>query len=86
LAQASMDIADSPTASARLLANAVDRNTAARAERVTAILCGGESFTSLKPQVYLIEYVDKILKMRRGWGVCAITTAKSRPRRFRARR
>jgi hypothetical protein len=45
LAQASMDIVDSPTASARLVANAVDRNTAARAERVTAFLCGGESFT-----------------------------------------
>ena len=45
LAQASTDIADSPTASARLVASAVDRNAAARAERVTAFLCGGESFT-----------------------------------------
>ena len=44
-AQASTDIADSPTASTRPVASAVDRNTAARAERVTAFLCGGESFT-----------------------------------------
>jgi phosphohistidine swiveling domain-containing protein len=45
LAQASTEIADSPTASARLVASAVDRNAAARTERVTAFLCGGESFT-----------------------------------------
>jgi phosphohistidine swiveling domain-containing protein len=45
LAQASAEMADSPTASVRLVASAVDRNTAARAERVTAFLCGGESFT-----------------------------------------
>jgi phosphohistidine swiveling domain-containing protein len=45
LAEASAEIADSPTASARLVASAVDRNAAARAERVTAFLCGGESFT-----------------------------------------
>lgn len=44
-AQASTDIADSPTANTRLVASAVDRNAAARAERVTAVLCGGESFT-----------------------------------------
>jgi hypothetical protein len=34
----------SPTASARLVASAVDRKAAARAEGVTAFLCGGESF------------------------------------------
>ena len=44
LAQASTDIADRPTASARLVASAVDRNAAARAEGFTAFLCGGESF------------------------------------------
>jgi hypothetical protein len=37
-------MADKPTASARLVASAVDRNAAARAERVTVFLCGGESF------------------------------------------
>jgi len=44
LAQASTDIADSPTASARLVANVVDRNVAARMEDLTVFLCGGESF------------------------------------------
>jgi hypothetical protein len=44
LAQASTDMADRATASARPVASAVDRNAAARAERVTAFLCGGESF------------------------------------------
>ena len=44
LAQASTGRADSPIASARLVASAVDRNAAARAEGVTAFLCGGESF------------------------------------------
>jgi len=44
-AQAFAEIADNPTASARLVASAVDRNAAARTERVTAFLCGGESFT-----------------------------------------
>ena len=44
LAQASTEMTDRPTASARLVASAVDRNAAARAERVTAFLCGGESF------------------------------------------
>jgi phosphohistidine swiveling domain-containing protein len=44
-ASASTEIADSPTASARLVASAVDRNAARRVERVTAFLCGGESFT-----------------------------------------
>jgi hypothetical protein len=34
----------SPIASARLVASAVDRNAAARAEGITAFLCGGESF------------------------------------------
>jgi hypothetical protein len=43
-AQASADSTDRPTASVRLVASAVDRNAAARAERVTAFLCGGESF------------------------------------------
>jgi hypothetical protein len=45
LAQASTEMADSPTASTRPVASAVDRYAAARAERVTAFLCGGESFT-----------------------------------------
>jgi hypothetical protein len=44
LAQASAAMADKPTASARLVASAVDRNAAARAGRVTVFLCGGESF------------------------------------------
>ena len=44
LAQASGAMADKPTVSARLVASAVDRNAAARAERVTVFLCGGESF------------------------------------------
>jgi hypothetical protein len=43
LAHASAAIADNPTASARVVARAVDRNAAARAEGVTAFLCGGES-------------------------------------------
>src|SRR5437016_5053184 len=44
LAQASRGNAASPTASARLAASAVDRKAAARAEGITAFLCGGESF------------------------------------------
>jgi hypothetical protein len=44
LAHASTDIADRPIASARLVASAVERNAAARAEGFTAFLCGGESF------------------------------------------
>src|SRR5207247_4348466 len=44
LAQASRGNAASPTASARLVASAVDRKAAARAEGITAFLCGGESF------------------------------------------
>ena len=44
LAQASNGNAASPTASARLVASAVDRKAAARAEGITAFLCGGESF------------------------------------------
>ena len=43
LATASTVKADNPTASARLVANAVDRNAAARAGRVTAFP-NGESF------------------------------------------
>jgi hypothetical protein len=43
LAHASTESADRPTASARLVASAVDRNAAVRAEGVTAFL-GGESF------------------------------------------
>jgi hypothetical protein len=43
-AQASAAIADSPTASAKVVARAVERNAAARAEGFTAFLCGGESF------------------------------------------
>jgi hypothetical protein len=46
LAQASA--ATNATASARLVARAVDRNAAAREGRVTAFLCG-ESFKSLEP-------------------------------------
>ena len=38
---------------------------------------------SLGPLIYLIEYVDKMLKLRR-WCVCAITTAKSRLKAYRA--
>jgi len=45
LAEASTEMADSPTASARLVASALDRNAAGRTERITAFLCGGESFT-----------------------------------------
>jgi hypothetical protein len=44
LAQASAASADSPTASVRLAAKAVDRKAAVRAEGITALLCGGESF------------------------------------------
>jgi len=40
-AQAAM--AKKPTASARLVASAVDRNVPARAERITEVLCGAES-------------------------------------------
>ena len=48
LAQASAANADNPTASARLVANAVDRNAAARADGVTAFL-RGESFNRSSP-------------------------------------
>jgi hypothetical protein len=44
LAQASTGKVANPTASARLVASAVDRYAAARTGRVTAFLCGGESF------------------------------------------
>jgi hypothetical protein len=44
VAQASGAIVDKPTASARLVASAVERKAVARAGRVTAFLCGGESF------------------------------------------
>jgi len=43
VAQASTLSADRPTVSTRPVAMAVDRKAAARAERVTAVLCGGES-------------------------------------------
>jgi hypothetical protein len=43
LGAASTANADNPTASARVVANAVDRNAAAQADRVT-IFSGGESF------------------------------------------
>jgi len=62
VAQASTERLNSPAASARLAASAVDRSAAARAERVTAILCGGESFSRSSLGVYLTEYVDKMLK------------------------
>ena len=44
LAEALAAITDSPTASARLAAKAVDRKAAVRAEGITALLCSGESF------------------------------------------
>jgi hypothetical protein len=44
VAQASNGNAASPTASARLVASAVDRKAVARAEGITVFLCGGESF------------------------------------------
>jgi hypothetical protein len=53
-AQASVASADKPTASVRPVARAVDRNAAARARRFTAFL-RGESFKSLKLQVYLFD-------------------------------
>jgi hypothetical protein len=43
-AQASSDIAERATTSARPVASAVDRDGAARAERFTDFLGGGESF------------------------------------------
>ncbi|WP_210183095.1 hypothetical protein, partial [Bradyrhizobium valentinum] len=64
LAQASKGKAVSPTASARLVASAVDRSAAARAGMVTAFLCGGESFNRSSLRSILMEYVDKILKRR----------------------
>jgi hypothetical protein len=45
LAQAPKGNAASPTASTRLVASAVDRKAAARAEGITAFLCDGESFS-----------------------------------------
>jgi hypothetical protein len=39
-AEASVGNADNPSATARLVANAVDRNAAARAKKVTAFLRG----------------------------------------------
>ena len=61
VAQASPANADAPTASVRQVASAVDRNAAARLDGVTAFL-RGESFNRWSPKLYLIEYVDKILK------------------------
>ncbi|WP_424591612.1 hypothetical protein, partial [Bradyrhizobium sp.] len=49
LARASAVIPDKATASIRLVASAVDRNAAARAEGVTAFLCGRRIIQSLKP-------------------------------------
>jgi hypothetical protein len=46
LAEARAEIPDNPTASARLVANAVDRNAAVRTKGDTAFL-GGESFNRL---------------------------------------
>ncbi|MCK1637678.1 hypothetical protein IVA95_08760 [Bradyrhizobium sp. 157] len=63
MAQLSRGKEVSPTASAKLVARAVDRNAAARAEGITAFLCGGESFNRSSP--ILIEYVDKMLKTSR---------------------
>ena len=44
MAQASNGHAASPRASARLVASAVDRKAVARAEGITVLLCGDESF------------------------------------------
>jgi hypothetical protein len=81
LVRASAANADKPKASARLVANAVDRNAAARADGVTAFL-RGESINR-SSWVYLIEYVDKIPNTPMAPDVCATTTAKSRLRRLR---
>src|ERR1700761_9138075 len=49
LAQASAAMADNPSASARLVAKAVDRNAVARVDGVTAFL-RGESFNRSRPR------------------------------------
>jgi hypothetical protein len=49
LAQASAAMADNPSASARLVARAVDRNAVARVDGVTAFL-RGESFNRSRPR------------------------------------
>jgi hypothetical protein len=64
---------------------AVDRKAVARADWVTAFLCGESSRAPQLPsllleQVYLLEYVEKILMARERLRVCAMTAAKSRPR------
>jgi hypothetical protein len=85
VAQASPANADNPTASARHVVSAVDRNATARLDGVTAFL-RGESFNRWSVKLYLIEYVDKILKYAGGPGhVCASTAAKSRPEQFQAK-
>src|SRR5262249_27878530 len=61
---------ENATASARHVGKAVDRNAAARTVRVTAFL-GDESFKPMRPQSYLIEYVDKILTDPLGSARCA---------------
>ncbi|MDH2381869.1 hypothetical protein [Bradyrhizobium sp. CER78] len=48
-AWASGVMAARPTTSARLVANAVDRNVPARTERITEVLCGPESSGRLGP-------------------------------------
>jgi hypothetical protein len=60
-AQASPANADNPTASARHVVSAVDRNAAARLDGVTAFL-RGESFNRWSPKLYSIEYMYKMLK------------------------
>ena len=77
VAQASAANTDNPTASARLVANAVDRNAVARNDGVTAFL-RGESLNRSSPGSILIEYVDKTLNTPDAAAVCANTAAKSR--------
>jgi hypothetical protein len=69
-------VANNPAAKARLVARAIGRNAAAREGRVTAFL-RVESFKSLRPELYLIEYADKILKFGGTPEIfCTSTTAK----------
>jgi hypothetical protein len=60
LAQASAATADNPTASARLVANAVDRNATARDDRVTAFL-RGESLKRSGPRSISLNMWTKYL-------------------------
>ena len=66
VAQALSANAANPTASARHVVSAVDRNAAARLSGVTAFL-RGESFNRWSLKLYLIEYAGKILKYAGDW-------------------